>query len=267
MQLLTTRLDYPQFLASVARAPARVLLLDYDGTLAPFRANPQEARPYPEVLPVLGEIMRAGGTRLVIVSGRPAGELPPLLQLESRPEIWGSHGWERLQPDGALHREQPGADARAALEAAQFAAREATDRGARLERKLASVALHWRGLPEDAARACSEAAQQAWAPYIRSRTLELLPFDGGLELRAPGCTKQHAVEAVLASTPAGAAIAYLGDDITDEDAFRAVKARGVAVLVRGEFRETGADVWLTPPHDLVAFLAHWRVARQPALRP
>lgn len=259
MQVLTPSLDYARFIASIANAPSRVLLLDYDGTLAPFHVRPQEARPYPQALPVLREIMRSGGTRVVVVSGRPAAELPPLLRLDPRPEIWGSHGWERLQADGATDYEQPSDEERAALEAAESAVAPATALGARIERKLASVAIHWRGLPQEAVSACRDTATNAWSRYTASRTLALLPFDGGLEVRAPGCNKQHAVKAILAGTPADAAIAYLGDDITDEDAFRAIKARGVSALVRAEFRETDADVWLQPPADLVAFLEHWRV--------
>jgi trehalose-phosphatase len=93
----------------------------------------------------------------------------------------------------------------------------------------------------------------------RAGELEILPFDEGLELRARGCNKQFAVKAVLSETPQGAAAAYLGDDITDEDAFRAVKARGLGVLVRTEFRPTEADVWLTPPQELVTFMKQWCV--------
>ncbi len=258
MQVLTPSLDYTEFIARIAKAPARLLLLDYDGTLAPFRVKPEEARPYPEVLPVLREIMRRRATRVVIVSGRPAGELPPLLALEERPEIWGSHGWERLAPDGATEVQQPTPDERCALEAAEHAAAAAVACGARMERKLASIALHWRGLSGDAAQACRDAATGAWSGLTGAGTLALLEFDGGLELRAPGCNKQHAVKAVLALTPSDAAIAYLGDDLTDEDAFRGVRARGVSVLVRNEFRPTAADLWLKPPEELVAFLRHWR---------
>ena len=49
MQTLTSRLDLAAFLARVGGAPERVLMLDYDGTLAPFHVDPQRATPYPEV--------------------------------------------------------------------------------------------------------------------------------------------------------------------------------------------------------------------------
>jgi len=49
----------------------------------------------------------------------------------------------------------------------------------------------------------------------------------------------------------------LGDDRTDEDAFKSIKGRGLGVLVREAFRPTYADVWIKPPEELLAFLARW----------
>jgi trehalose 6-phosphate phosphatase len=84
-----------------------------------------------------------------------------------------------------------------------------------------------------------------------------LPFDGGLELRAATKHKGDAVAVVLGEAGDQVAAAYLGDDQTDENAFRAIKGRGLAILVRGEPRPTMADVWLRPPDELVRFLRDW----------
>lgn len=264
MQILTSRTDLPAFFENITRAPARVLMLDYDGTLAPFHIDPARAVPYPEARAVLEEIVAAGGTRMVIVSGRPADEVPPLLALEERPEIWGSHGWERLLPDGRRIVEQPGSEARAALSDATRAVSALIAEGARLERKLASIALHWRGMDENVAAALAQRAQDLWQPIADAGAVEILRFDGGLELRAVGCNKQYAVKAVLSETPQESAIAYLGDDMTDEDAFRAVAGRGIGVLVRPQVRETAADVWIKPPQELVTFLRRWVVQNHTA---
>ena len=228
----------------MTRAPARVLILDYDGTLAPFQVRPERAVPYPGVEEALDEIMGAARSRVVIVTGRTVADLLPLLNLRRRPELWGAHGWERLLPDGRGARAELDQDVRRRLNEGERRARELARVGARIETKPASVALHWRGTSALAA----------------DGELELLEFDGGLELRARGCNKQHAVTAVLAETPRDAAVAYLGDDFTDEDAFAAVKPRGLAVLVRPESRETAADVWIRPPRELIAFLKRWRDA-------
>jgi trehalose 6-phosphate phosphatase len=259
LQVLTPSLDLSGFFQRIAKARARLLMLDYDGTLAPFHVQPERAVPYPEVVAVLRRIVESGGTRIVVVSGRPADEVPPLLGLSARPEIWGSHGWERLMPDGRRVAERPTADAQNALDAATNAIQSAMPDGSRLERKLASIALHWRGLSPQIVETLRGRAAELWEPIAREGAVETLPFDGGLELRTIGCNKQYAVKAILSETAQESAVAYLGDDITDEDAFRAIKMRGIGVLVRPEFRETAADVWLRPPQELVDFMERWAV--------
>ena len=255
-----SRVDLTQFFERVTRAPARVLMLDYDGTLAPFQVRPERAIPYPGVEELLDGIMAAERSRVVIVSGRSVGDLVPLLNLSRRPELWGAHGWERLLPDGRGARIPLDVNVRRQLDEGERRARELARAGARLETKPASVALHWRGTSALAAAKIRNALPRLWEPLAAEGELELLEFDGGLELRARGCNKQHAVKAVLSETPGDAAVAYLGDDLTDEDAFLAVKPRGLAVLVRSKFRETAADAWIRPPRELIAFLNRWRDA-------
>lgn len=261
MQVLSSRVDLAAFFSRLAAAPQLVLMIDYDGTLAPFKIRPDQAVPYPGVAEALRALMDQDNTRVVIVSGRRAAEVADLLPLGRRPEIWGAHGWERVTPQGATYMQEPQAAVQEALAQAESAAAAISVAGTRLERKPASLAFHWRGTPDSAVGALRERVSSAWKPLADGGLLELMPFDGGLELRACGTNKQHAVKAVLSETPPDSAVAYLGDDITDEDAFRAVKAQGLAVLVRPEYRETAADLWIKPPQELLAFLDNWRRAR------
>jgi trehalose-phosphatase len=258
MKVLSSSLDLHSFFAHLPAARQRVLMLDYDGTLAPFQVRPEHAVPYPGVPQALGDLMNDGGTRVVIVSGRRAAEIVPLLALERHPEIWGCHGWERLLPDGELRTQALSGREAGLLEEAAHAARELLAGGVRIERKTASVALHWRGLPQEQIENAREQTLAVWSPLAGSEGMELLRFDGGLELRTRGCNKQHAAKAILSETGPDSAIAYLGDDLTDEDAFAATKPRGIAVLVRPEYRATAADVWLRPPEELLAFMERWR---------
>jgi trehalose-6-phosphatase len=68
------------------------------------------------------------------------------------------------------------------------------------------------------------------------------------------------VRTILAESLPDAAVAYLGDDRTDEDAFRALNGKGLTVLVRPEYRPTAAEVWLQPPQELIQFLEEWLCA-------
>lgn len=258
MRVLNPRVDPEAFFGSLAHARARVLMLDYDGTLAPFAVRPERAFPYPEAGAEIERILEEGTTRVVIVSGRRLEDLVPLLPWRRRPELWGAHGWERMLPDGRTLRREPEARAREALARAEGIARELAREGARIETKPASVALHWRGLPVLVAAKVRESARRQWEPLTGDAALELLDFECGLELRATGCSKGEAVRTVLEESARPAAAAYLGDDLTDEDAFAAVQPEGLAVLVRGELRETRADVWIRPPQELLVFLRRWR---------
>ena len=256
MQILQPGFDLERFFADVGRAEARALLLDYDGTLAPFHTRRDMALPYPGARELLAAIQRAGHTRLVVISGRALADLAPLLGLDPPPELWGSHGWERQLPGGARQL--------AALEPAMARGLEqalalAMARGLaeRCERKPASLALHWRGLPAPIVQELRAWAQRSWAALAGAAGLAMHDFDGGIELRAPGRDKGHAVRTILDELGEGAAAAYLGDDLTDEDAFIAIKGRGLAALVRAEPRPTAADIRLRPPDELRAFVRRW----------
>jgi trehalose 6-phosphate phosphatase len=264
MRTLNPNRDLDEYFDRIARARECVLLTDYDGTLAPFQVRPERAHPYPGVARLLDEIMAQGGTRVVVVSGRSLGDLLPLLKLKRQPEVWGAHGWQRLLPDGQRLDCEPGAETHARLSEAARIAQDCGCDVTRLEFKPASVALHWRGLPALKVARLRDRVSEAWRALASDERLELMGFDGGLELRAPAFTKGHAVRTVLAETAEPGAVAYLGDDVTDEDAFTAVKPYGLAVLVRRELRETAADLWIRPPRELIAFLRRW--SRAAALR-
>src|SRR5260370_32670807 len=90
------------FLHTVAQASQAVLLVDYDGTLAPFRAKRDQAYPYPGVAPLLQAIIRNGHTQVVVISGRDATDVLPLLNIHPHPAVWGIHGLQRLKTDGIM---------------------------------------------------------------------------------------------------------------------------------------------------------------------
>ena len=96
-----------------------------------------------------------------------------------------------------------------------------------------------------------------WINIANGYNLELRHFDGGLELRVPGRDKGNAVETVLSGFKKDYIASYLGDDLTDEDAFRSLKGKGLSVLVREELRDTEADIWLKPPEEMINFLSQW----------
>jgi trehalose 6-phosphate phosphatase len=254
-ELTSQPIQLEDFFQSVAAAKESVLLLDFDGTLAPFRVDPSRVRPWAGVARLLDEIQHAGRTRLAIVTGRPAVDVASQVGMNRLPEIWGLHGAERLYPDGRIEQEELMADQQAVLEAARSAIREAR-LGLRVEEKRNAVVVHWRGKSPRLIHAVRMHALNLLRPFAGLAGMKLLQFDGGLELRG-GCNKGDAVRAILAETHDSAPIAYLGDDTTDEDAFIALTGRGLGVLVRREWRPGAAQAWLRPPVQLREFLGAW----------
>src|SRR5712692_6190989 len=144
---LETQLHLEQFLRTVTQAPRSLLMLDYDGTLAPFREERDQAFPYSGIAQVLQEIVRGGHTRVVIISGRDTSETIPLLGIEPLPEVWGLHGMQRRKPDGRVEMLR--------LEEGYLDALSDADRWLGYQQlrhtaefKTGSIAVHWRGLSE-----------------------------------------------------------------------------------------------------------------------
>ena len=244
------------FLQQLAKASQRVLLLDYDGTIAPFSAQRNRAFPYPAIPELLECIMSTCRTRLVLISGRAARDIPPLLGLNPHPEIRGSYGLERLEANGRYVLDHL-SDATQQVLAVADTRLQSEGLGDVIEIKPGAVAVHWRGLKPAEMNEAKTAAFRILSPLGLAHHLLLTEFDGGLEMRQPTCSKGDVVNTVLSEHAANVAVAYLGDDVTDEDAFRALNGRGLSVLVRPKYRFTAAQMWIHPPEELVQFLSDW----------
>jgi trehalose-phosphatase len=244
------------FLRIVASAPQALLMLDYDGTLAPFHNQRDRALPYSGVAPVLQEIVRNGRTRAVVITGRDAPDVPPLLNVHPRPEIWGGYGLQRLRTDGTMEMPHLDKQTRDSLsDAERWLHYQQLSHTA--EFKAASIAVHWRGLSKSDTQHLRARVLLGWQYIARASGLDLLEFDGGLEIRTPRADKGNAVRMLLDEIGTTAPAAYLGDDATDESAFRIMQERGISVLVRPTWRQTAAQLWLRPPGELLDFLRQW----------
>jgi trehalose-phosphatase len=259
MKNLKPDLDLDTFFRNVADSEKRLLLLDYDGTLAPFKVKRDKAFPYPGIRQALRAILDTEGSRLVLISGRSTKDLLPLLQLEPHPEIWGAHGWERLFSDNRHEFSTVEEPAACALEQVE-ANLEGEGLAHLCEKKHGCIAIHWRGMEGSEIKELRDRFLSAWSGFARTSVLSLIEFDGGIELRARGRNKAFVVQTLLSEMGQGTVSAFLGDDRTDEEAFNALEGKGLRVMVRSEFRPTAADLWLKPPEDVLDFLKRWRAA-------
>jgi trehalose 6-phosphate phosphatase len=214
--------------------PDAALFLDFDGTLVELAGAPDgivvdDALRY--LLIRLGE--RLDG-RLAIVSGRSVAQLDAFLgDCLAGVAVVGSHGAETRAAGGTLAvPARP--DALAAAEAALHDRFGAED-GIVIERKTLGVAVHYRHNPALEAEARALVAAHAAAPLVAQ------PGKMMAELRLGGVDKGTAIAALLTEPPfAGHHPVFLGDDVTDEDGFRAVAAAGGTGVLVGARRESAA---------------------------
>jgi trehalose 6-phosphate phosphatase len=256
MEILNNKTDLNQFFSLLKSAEDRILMLDYDGTLAPFNPDRNKAYPYPKAAEIVNRILVDNSCRVIIISGRTIEDLLNLIEFESMPEIWGSHGYENKLPGGTYYTETISGDAKETIRLYEEAFRIA-DLEKYCEKKSFGIAVHWRGCSNEQINKIKTKVDQI-ASKIKNYSVNVADFDGGKEIRIKGIDKGSAVNKIMSTAMAGSVSAYLGDDLTDEDAFRQMGDTGLKVLVRDKPRATLADIRLVPPDDLVWFLEKWR---------
>ena len=268
--LAAKRLDaIPSARERVAELRARTgagrpaVFLDYDGTLTPIVDDPAAA--------TLPQAMRATLAGLAerwpvaVISGRGLEDLRERVGLDDLVYA-GSHGFELAGPGFAFTAEHA-EEFLPALDAAEAALRErlAGIEGHQVERKRFAVAVHYRRLadPADAARVERAVdAVLAEQPRLRKghgkKVFQVQPrlaWDKGRAvtwlLGRLGLDGDDVVPL------------YIGDDLTDEDAFRALSGRGIGVVLRDGERTTAADYALDDPDDVRRFLEALRATGDP----
>lgn len=226
-----------------------LLCLDYDGTISELASRPGLARPVEGVVATIKALARHGDrVAVAIVSGRPVAELRRMTRLGHEVMFAGVHGLEIAGRGSVVEADSGVAEdaARGAQEldrVRQWLAQNVPLRaGFELEDKRLAVALHYRNAEHAAAAAlCArfEEFVRANAPSLRAAYNKMV-----LEALPAAASKGRALQALSREVGSAFLPVYFGDDSTDEDAFAALGARGVAVLV-GEARPS---------------LARWRVA-------
>ncbi len=232
-----------QLLERISQHKKLFLLLDYDGTIVPIAPTPDQAHPTPGVFQMLRVLCSADAVQLAIISGRPLTDLHRLLPINGL-FLAGTHGAEIHTPTGErfwlVDPNAIGATVNHLAE--QLKTALAGLYGCTVENKTLSLALHYRLASESTARDATARFTRLGEPHVRGGTFEWLRGKKIIELRPAGVNKGRAVQTLLDrySCP-GRLPVYLGDDLTDEDAFRVLKDSGVTILVSAEDRQSLAQ--------------------------
>lgn len=209
------------------------VFFDFDGTLSDIVKDPAAARPVAGAVEALRKL--ATVTPVAILSGRDLADVTDRVGL---PGIWyaGSHGFELTAPDGTHHQNDAAAAAIPLLEsaAAELRGQLGSIPGVVVEHKRFGVAVHYRNAARDRVGQVTAAVRTAG----QRDALRVTTGREVIELRPDidwdkGKTLQWIIDRLDHSCPL--VPVYLGDDITDEDAFDAVRrgdSQGVPILVR-----------------------------------
>jgi len=256
---LPSALEADQHIAQRLIKRQAAVFLDYDGTLTPIVKQPEDA--------VLSEPMRAVLKKLAglcitaVVSGRDRANVEQMVGLQE--VIYaGSHGFDISGPPGIHMVHEGGQQCLPALDAAEERLRTLLQDipGARVERKRFALAVHYRNAPPDLVERIQQTAKDIQQSQPRLR------LSGGkkiFELRPDvDWDKGKAVEWLLRALDLDRPTVepfYIGDDVTDEDAFRALRDKGVPIVV-GHPQATAAQYRLENVEEVKQFLN--RLAQQ-----
>ena len=242
-------------LIGITSARESVLFLDYDGTLSPIVSDPGAARlgdGAAEALELVSEVCP-----VAILSGRDLADVRSRVGI---PGLWyaGSHGFELVGPDGTHHCNDAAAVfvpvlARAAAELSQALAQIP---GVRVEHKRFAVAVHYREVaPEHVDEIVALAHQLSQRDGLRVTSGRML-----VELRPDLDWDKGTTLAWIRDRidPSGSLVPiYIGDDLTDEDAFDAVRFDGIGIVVGHDEdgdRRTAAHFSLQGPPQVREFI-------------
>ncbi len=250
--------DVIEALTEISETDRLLIGTDFDGTLAPIVDDPATARALPEAVEALRSLATIPGTVVAVVSGRSLADLRMLLGETDSLQLVGSHGAEvsSLRTDGSQHPEHtghselpPAASARLARLRRALQGITSQYRGVQLEPKPTGIAVHLRNADPTDARAVTEAIEDDPATWPG---VHLLRGKMVLELTVVATDKGRALQS-LARDHHCTAILFVGDDITDENAFLSLGAGDVGVKVGTG--ATAADVRIADPAR-VADLLH-----------
>lgn len=254
--------SWESFIADISAASHVLLLSDYDGTLTPIVSRPGEAILPPEVRAKLRALAEKPVFSVGIISGRSLSEIKAMVAIEG---IYyaGNHGLEIEGP--GLKFINPGAEtARTEIKALtrQLSAKLARIKGVIIEDKGLSLSIHYRLVKKNEAEIVAEVFHQITSALIRDGKIRVTSGKKVLEVRPPiDWHKGKAVETIMKEmkkTPGSEQLLaiYLGDDTTDEDAFKVLhRPQGWSIFVGPENPSSNADYFLSSTSEVMNFLS------------
>jgi trehalose-phosphatase len=221
-----------------------LLMLDFDGTLAPIRRRPEEAGIEPKTRRLLEALGKNPLITLAVISGRSLADVREKTGVRGIAYA-GCHGLEMEGPGWSfVHPKARRLRPLLKRAASELSAALGGLPGVMVEDKGLAVSVHYRKAGARGAGAAERAVSHTLSKYRNRlkpgrgrKVLELLPDVAWDKGRAVGLLlARHRRQRPCP--------VYIGDDLTDEAAFRAVRGRGLGILVESRERTGGSDASL-----------------------
>ena len=238
-----------------AQGKQLAVFFDYDGTLTPIVARPEEAALDRRIRQTLKKLAKQ--CTVAVISGRDLRDVQSLVSLEG---IFyaGNHGFEITGPQGRHSENRWGKQFLPALERAEKSLRERLEKkiqGVQVERKKFSIAVHYRRVAEVKVREVEGVVDQVQKENGRLRRTsgkKIFELTPDIDWHK-GKALLWLLEQLGINGPEVLPF-YLGDDVTDEDAFEVLKDRGVGIAVQEKPIPTAARYRLRNPEEVEKFL-------------
>lgn len=261
------RADWRSLLARIASQPTVLLLIDFDGTLSEIVAGPEDATLRPGNAALLTALGRKPGYVVGIISGRGIDDVSQRVGVAGLVYA-GNHGLEIRSP--SLEYRHPSACAAIPVLAGaanSLASALADIPGAQVENKTLTLTVHYRRTPEEHHKRAASIFRDVTGHLVDDGICRVTGAKLALELRpAVDWHKGRALELIRRRLSPGAFSIYIGDDDTDEDAFRAAQAAGGAgVFVGPPESPSCAEYALDGPPDVTRALSELAAHTGPAV--
>ncbi|MDI6799795.1 MAG: trehalose-phosphatase [Actinomycetota bacterium] len=240
----------------IASAKGLLLLTDFDGTISPIVPHPKDAVISQKIKDLLSELKDKEDVRVAVISGRSLGDLKGRVGL-SGVIYAGNHGLEIEA--GSKKMTHPGAQEAASsiLDLGRKLALKLSDYpDAALEEKGLTISLHYRQVKREDVAKIKRMAHEVCEPFMASNRLKMREGKEVIEfLPALSWDKGSAVRWIIDEVNLlGYLPIYLGDDLTDEDAFLALEEMGLTALVGEESPKSVAEYFLSDIGEVELFL-------------
>lgn len=239
---------------SIISSRELILFLDYDGTLAPIVSNPNDAVMSEKTRDIIVKLSKK--MKIALVSGRDRADVEKKVGLSSLIYA-GSHGFDIKGPEN-LTMETPGGDeVLLFLDKAEKNLKDVLQdvKGAIVERKKYAIAVHFRNVEEQNVSFVLQAVEKE----LKNQQ-KLKKGDGKKIVELKPNINWHKGKAVLwlmkklTASEGKTFPLFIGDDITDEDALKAVEKEGIGILVGSHGEETAASYGLNDIDEVTRFL-------------